>query len=170
MKKFFVVVLAMVCLLNVVQLSAAAAPIEPEEKVEVSVSYVKKGSIPELSSSGFRNSGISLCTVDLSDDIISFDWTLDSKKSNTTGTCKTNTTKIVIPFEGDRTGSVKIELLNASGTSLAESTVKFDIVDDSSPVVTFNHLTSSNTYKVKITNLNLFQMRVYGAVKEKLWF
>lgn len=170
MKKFFVVVLAMVCLLNVVQLSAAAAPIEPEEKVEVSVSYVKKGSIPELSLGGFRNSGISLCTVDLSDDIITFDWTLDSKKSNTTGTCKTNTTKIVIPFEGDRTGSIKIELLNASGTSLAETTFKCDTAHDSSPVVTFNHLTSSNTYKVKITNLNLFQMRVYGAVREKLLF
>ena len=170
MKKLFSVVLAMVCLLNVLQLSAAAAPIESEEKIEVSVSYVKNGSLPELSLDGFRNSGISLYTVDLSDDIIRFDWTLDSKKSNTTGTCKTNTTKIVIPFEGDRTGSVKIELLNASGTSLAETTFKCDTAHDSSPVVTFNHLTSSNTYKVKITNLNLFQMRVYGAVREKLLF
>ena len=134
------------------------------------MSYVKKGSIPELSLGGLRNSGISLCTVDLSDDIITFDWTLDSKKSNTIGTCKTNTTKIVIPFEGDRTGSIKIELLNASGTSLAETTFKCDTAHDSSPVVTFNHLTSSNTYKVKITNLNLFQMRVYGAVREKLLF
>ena len=170
MKKVFSIVLSMVCLLSALQLSVAAAPMEPEEKIEVFVTYIKRDSIPNLTLNGTQKPGVSLYTTILSDEIIPFSWTLDAKKANTTGTCKTNTTKILIPFDCDRTCSVKFELLDASGTSLAEKTIKYDSAYESMPVANFTGLTSSKTYKIRITNVNLFKMTITGAVREKIYF
>ncbi len=120
-----------------------------------------------MSSSAYSNNEVH----DLSDSKLFFNFTLSADGSDRTGLFKTNTTNAYVALDAVVSSDwyVKVELLNSSGTSIAEKTLAVYASDERITHVKFTNLTSSKSYNVKITNLSQMKLNIAGNVNETAW-
>lgn len=166
MKKFYALFISFIMLVNCMPLPAAAAEPDP---VGVSVIYQDWGeSVPV-----FEDAMYGLSTTadvhNLEDSNMTIYTTISGEGTFQTGLCKTNTTKIYVEFDLNRDASVKIELLDSAGNSLAETTLTYYLLDERTPTIKFTNLTSSKNYSIKITNNSQNQIKVLGSVRDSLF-
>ncbi len=164
MRRVYALGLVFAIFISCICFPAFATEQDTESAVGVSLSFQKWDKPPVFSEmpSMSRGSGV----FDLSDGNLTIYCTISGEGFNKTQLCKTNTTKIYVYIDLNRDASVKVELLNSSGTSLAEKTFTYHMTDEKTAVVKFTNLTSSQNYRVKITNNSQRQINVSGCVTD----
>lgn len=171
MKKFYALCISFVMLISCISLPVSAAETGAETgSVGVSVFYQEwSDSTPVFDKNEMYGLATSDDVHDLSDSNMTIYWTLPGEGSLQSGLCKTNTTIICVGFDLNRDASVKVELLDSSGNSLAETTLTYYIADGRTPTVKFTNLTSTKNYRVKITNNSQNQVIVVGSVRDSVF-
>ena len=165
MKKFYALCISLIMLINCVPVPAAAAE---SDLVGVSVFYQEWGEFVPVFEDEMYGLSTTADVHDLEDSNMTIYTTISGEGTFQTGLCKTNTTKIYVGFDLNRDASVKIELLDSAGNSLAEKTLTYYILDERTPTVKFTNLTSSKNYRVRITNNSQNQIKVTGSVRDSV--
>lgn len=170
MKKISALIMSFFVLVSCFLLPTAALSVE-DIPVGVSVSYRDWiDGHPFFEESSMCGIFAVTAVHDLSNSNMPIYMTLPGEASNQTGLCKTNTTKIYVSIDLDRDASIKVELLDSSGNSLAETTFTYYLADERTPTVTFTNLTSSKNYRIKITNNSQRQITVFAGARDSLFF
>lgn len=173
-----VIMLILTCAFCVSMCVFPASAKEPEN-VEVSVDYydIAQADILGVGANNETNidtgnTGIAArrqVIRDLSERGVTFEWTIPAESAvRSVNLYKTNSTKIYVNFVTDIKASIKVELLDGSGTSLNEKTVTVDPDDERVASVKFTNLTSSKSYHIRMENLSQKKVVVSGAIKDSL--
>lgn len=167
MKRFCALCMSLFMFIGCISLPAAATEIN-SEPAEVGVFLFYQDGPLVFDGTEVFISPRSETVHDLSDSTLSLDWTIPGEGSLQSSLCKTNTTKIYVSVDLNRDASIKVELLDSEGNSLAETTFTFYLLDEKTPTVKFTNLTSSKNYRIKITNNSQNQIHLYGGIRDSL--